>query len=939
MSKTIISDIREQDPIWINEKNDWLKGFLIARDGENYLVEHKSIKFLVDKIFIRNNDEIDCKDNLIDIPFLNEPSILNAINLRFDLNKIYTYTGKILISVNPFKNLELYSEEVMKKYKRDNNLVPHIYEIANNAYKNFEENQTILISGESGAGKTHATRNIMKYLAYISHKERDNINIEEKVIQSNPILEAFGNAKTTRNDNSSRFGKFIKLQLNNSKELIGGKIETYLLEKIRVVSQSEKERNFHIFYQLLSSDKKEKYYLEDFSKYKFLNNKYIYRCDNVEDDEDFLLTLNGMRVIGFTEIEIDNIFKIISSILHIGNIEIIDGSICNMELLYKISKLLNIKSELIVNSLLYRFIEVQNEIIRIDLKSGEIDAAKNSLSMKLYEDLFTFIVRKINIKLDKGSDKFIGILDIFGFESFNINRFEQLCINYTNEKLQQQFNMYIFKLEQIEYESEGIDWTEIKFPDNQECINLLAGKNSLIDMLDEETRLPKGSSDNFTKRFLKRYNNNKYLEGNKKYAGSKFTIRHYAGEVEYTTDYFYEKNKDLISNEIKDLLGNIPYLKIEESSKKKKSVMIQFRKSLNSLMNLIDKTEPHYIRCIKPNDMNKSNYLNRARVNDQLKYSGILEAIKVARAGYPIRYKKSVFDKRYFMINNFTKIVDSKDYKVGKSKIFLKMSGFNKLEKRKKEILEEKLILIQKMIRMFLIRNRYRLLLSKIVILQTFGRIIISKCLLNKLRKNKNSIEIQKIFRSYILKKKYQYLRRCIILIQRYYRDYVLKIRTNVCIKIQTFYRGYIAHKKYKSFLVRLVKLQKVIRKFLKYQNTVNNKNKKLEKELEQLKIKNEKDKKELSKHLKELETKVLQEEENRIKKERELEELKEATIKEKRVNLAKEKELEILSNGMKRSITEKMRLTKQIEELIIENDKIRRLANNRGISDTCLLM
>ena len=328
--------------IWIYLDNDWKKGYIL---DNNVYYDDKIID--ISNYETCNSDEIDCKDNLIDIPHLNEPSVLNAVNLRFNQNKIYTYTGKILISVNPFKDFGLYSDKNIQNYKIDSiksSLEPHIFQIADNAYKNlikFNKNQTILISGESGAGKTHGTKVMMKYLTKLSDTGN---KIEEKVIQSNPILEAFGNAKTLRNDNSSRFGKFIKLQFNDNYKLIGAKIETYLLEKIRLINQADGERNFHIFYQLLSGldeNDKKKYCFDNFDSSKFANYKNIYK-------DELKLTLDAFNIMGFTQTEIERVFELTSAVLNLGKISLREEHepkylfLDNENLFINLEKLLNI---------------------------------------------------------------------------------------------------------------------------------------------------------------------------------------------------------------------------------------------------------------------------------------------------------------------------------------------------------------------------------------------------------------------------------------------------------------------------------------------------------------------------------------------------------------------------------------------------------------------
>ena len=921
-----------KDPIWVRNENDWLRGFLIEKKDNKFIISIKDIIYEVDSYETRNDDKIDCQNNLINIPHLNEPSILNAINLRYNKNIIYTYTGKILISVNPFKNLGLYTTELINDYQNKRLVEPHLFQIANNTYSQFINDQTILVSGESGAGKTHATRSLMKFLAHVSSNKSNNI--QNKVIQSNPILEAFGNAKTLRNDNSSRFGKFIKLLFNKNNKLTGSQINTYLLEKTRVVHQEENERNFHIFYQLLESNIKEDYYLTSCEDYKYLNNQYILRNDNVLDKDDFELTMNAFYIMGFTKEEIDLIFKIVASILHIGNINFTEKGIENSVILMPILQMLGINKETLINALCFRHLNVQNETYKIDLKDDEKLHAKNSLCMKLYSTLFSFIVNKINLELTDNGDKFIGILDIFGFESFSINRFEQLCINYTNETLQQQFNKYIFKLEQIEYEKEGIDWQHITFPDNKLCLDMIAGKLGLIDMLDEESKIPKGSSKNFTNRFLKKYKENDYIKFNRKYRDSKFGIIHYAGNVEYNTDEFYERNMDKISNEINSLVDKLPIS--DKNNKLNKTVLIQFRSSLNKLMKVINNTEPHYIRCIKPTDLNKPNLFDRGRVNDQLKYSGVLEAIKVARAGYPVRFKKELFKIKYRLIDNWESYLTKKDYCLGHTKIFLKSNGYEKLEDEKRRKVIEQVLIIQKYTRRYLCQLFYKKVRKCIIILQSFNRLIIAKKLANEKLCERSSILIQKTFRRYNKRCGFLNIKNKIIMIQRLCRTYRNKKVNNASIIIQKYYRCFIIQNEYIKTVNKIKKIQRLVRDFLKEQGQLKNKAQKLKKELEkerkrilELERKKEEELEKERQRVLELEREQLLvlEEQKRIKEELEMKQrlMEEEQKKKEEENQKIKDEMNIIKDGMERSINEKMDLTKRLAEVLLENDRMRR--------------
>ena len=315
------------------------------------------------------------------------------------------------------------------------------------------------------------------------------------------------------------------------------------------------------------------------------------------------------------------------------------------------------------------------------MKQEECVKTRNSMAMKLYSNMFDYIVETINKKLKSNCESFIGILDIFGFESFETNSFEQFCINYTNETLQEQFNEYMFKLEQKEYEAEEIDWQHITFPDNKECLSLIESKGGIIKMLDEECKLPRGSDKNFTNKLWKKFPNNHYIKKNKKYKDTRFIINHYAGEVEYTSTEFCEKNRDIVSDTIQTLLNTITIIndKSEVTSRiNMKTLAVQFKNQLRQLMSVISETSSHYIRCIKPNDMNIQNNFNRVRVNQQIKYSGILAAIKVSRAGYPIRFLKNEFNNRYGIIpsfNNYEQLlsqIEKQYYIIGKTKIFFK---------------------------------------------------------------------------------------------------------------------------------------------------------------------------------------------------------------------------------------------------------------------------
>jgi len=903
--------------IWIYKNNEWILAKLKKKIENKYEIIVKNESLIIDHIEIKNKDEEDSVNDFINIPHLNEPSILNGLNLRYISNNIYTYTGKILISVNPFKNLGLYTKKNMDYYKNTENNNPHLYQITKEAYNNminFNNNQSILVSGESGAGKTHATKMMLEYITYISGKDKE---IEQKILLSNPILEAFGNAKTIRNDNSSRFGKFIKLGFNNYK-LIGATINTYLLEKIRLIYQGNNERNFHIFYLIMKGmdkDMKSKYFIEE-TEYNYLKNGYIKRSDDVNDLEEFNITLDAFKKLDFSNNDIDLIFKITCGILNLGNIKFDqDGHILNKQQVDIVSKLLNVPHDLLLFTLLNRNLIVSGEKFEIKLKKKECVYTRDSISMKLYQYLFDFILVKINNSLKNNikNELFIGILDIFGFESIEYNSFEQLCINYTNEKLQNQFNKYIFELEQEEYKKEQINWDTIKFPDNSECLKLIDGKFGILSMLDEECKLPKGNDINFTSKITKKYKDNIYFIKNKKFNNEKISINHYAGEVIYNTNNFCEKNKDIVSNEINILLKKIEICNINDEKNisilKSKSLSFQFKNQLKELINIINKTTTHYIRCIKPNDLNESDNFNKKKIVHQLKYCGVLEAIKVARSGYAIKMKFNYFMKRYKMIENCKSIklfsennyLNKNDYQIGLTKVFLKTDSYEFLENLRLNKLNINATNIQKIIRKFIIRKNYLIKYISIITIQGFCRIIIAKNKLNLLKKIKSQIIISKYFRKYLCYKSYNSKRNNIIYIQNYYRKYKINYLTFYCkiiqklfkkylnkkvsleeikikniIKIQKYIRKFIYKNKFKKSLRTIIRLQRNFRKKKNSKNLIIKQNKKLNKEIlkkdnilkeNEFRIKNlEERQEEMLKIIKKLENIQKEEEENNIK-------------------------------------------------------------------------
>lgn len=532
------------------------------------------------------------------------------------------------------------------------------------------------------------------------------LSIMERVLQSNPVLEAFGNARTLRNDNSSRFGKFIELGFSRAGHLMGAKVQTYLLEKVRIAFHATGERNYHIFYQLLrgaTEEMKEKYYLLEGSTggLELPNCFHLTKqggaplLKEFSDESGFDFTLNAMRALGWAEEVIDNVCSLIAGLLHLGEISFVTkesdsgqdaAGIADEDAVKRTSKLLGVDFEKLELCLTQKIVVARGEEIKTELTPDRAADARDALAKTIYGSLFLWVVDQVNQSIcwenDKDIRSSVGVLDIFGFECFAINSFEQLCINFTNEALQQQFNKFIFKLEQEEYDAEKIDWAFISFPDNQDCLDTIQQKKTgILAMLDDECRLPKGSDGNWAKRMYDQWipEKNQTVSENTRFSATKgqqasaiFCVRHFAGIVEYRSETnFMEKNKDEVPITAQNLLETAHWQLVKDvyalqkketedragdasSSKrgqpKQKTVSQQFKDQLQSLIASVEITDPHYIRCLKPNDAAKANFLTRKRLTEQLRYGGVLEAVRVARAGYPVRLTHQAFFQRYRML-------------------------------------------------------------------------------------------------------------------------------------------------------------------------------------------------------------------------------------------------------------------------------------------------
>ena len=630
-------------------------------------------------------------DDLVMLPKITEAEIVDNLHKRHSYDAIYTNIGPVLIVVNPYKDLGLTTDDYVRLYKGKfrHELPPHIFALSEETYramKNEKTDQCVIISGESGAGKTVAAKQIMQYIAAVSGHSDSVEFIKNVILDSNPLLEAFGNAKTIRNNNSSRFGKYFEIRFDQKGDPIGGKITNYLLEKSRVVYQQPGERNFHIFYQLLYgadqelADRLQLYSPENFH---YVNQSQCYTVDGVDDTKEFQDVIQAMDTMGISLEERNTIFEIVAGILHIGNVPFAEDDHGNAYItdrteLEITAALWQVPVENLEYALTYRQmtsgVGAHKEVFQSPLNLVQADGTRNALAKDIYDRLFTWLVEKVNIALDKWKLPHvcvIGILDIFGFEIFDHNGFEQFCINYVNEKLQQYFIEKTLKEEQEEYVAEGIQWTPIKYFNNKIVCDLIEGKNppGLFSLLDDTcATIHAQGGDATDEKFLQKANSIHSTHAHFHAFTGAFNIMHYAGEVTYEISGFTDKNKDMLFQECIDCMraSNSEFLynlfpvtpeeQAAQSGQRKRPTTAGFKikTSANLLMDTLSSCAPHYIRCIKPNDVKKPGAWEQERVRHQVQYLGLLENVKVRRAGYASRMPFDRFLRRYKKLSKKT---------------------------------------------------------------------------------------------------------------------------------------------------------------------------------------------------------------------------------------------------------------------------------------------
>ncbi|CAN4123715.1 unnamed protein product [Withania somnifera] len=803
----------------------WELATFISKSGNEVVISlsgGKVLKVKADDLTPANPDILDGVDDLMQLSYLNEPSVLYNLQYRYNRDKIYTKAGPVLVAVNPFKKVALYSNEYIEAYKRKSVECPHVYAITDMAIREMvrdEVNQSIIISGESGAGKTETAKIAMQYLAALG----GGSGIEDEILKTNPILEAFGNAKTLRNDNSSRFGKLIEIHFSETGKISGANIQTFLLEKSRVVQCSEGERSYHIFYQLCAGAPgalKEKLNLKDVSEYNYLRQSNCHSISGVDDAEQLRIVMEALDVVHISKEDQESVFSMLAAVLWLGNISFTASDNENHadpvvdEGLTTVSTLIGCGVEELKLALSTRKMRVRNDDIVQKLTLSQAADTRDALAKSIYSCLFDWIVEQINKSLAVGkrrTGRSISILDIYGFESFERNSFEQFCINYANERLQQHFNRHLFKLEQEEYIQDGIDWTKVDFDDNQDCLNLFEKKPlGLLSLLDEESTFPNGTDMSFANKLKQHLSSNLCFRGER---GKAFTVSHYAGEVTYDTTGFLEKNRDLLHSNSIQLLSSCKYhlpqtfasnmlsqsekpvvgplYKSGGADSQKLSVSTKFKGQLFQLMKRLENTTPHFIRCIKPNNFQSPGKYEQGLVLQQLRCCGVLEVVRISRSGFPTRMPHQKFARRYgfllldhfasqdplsvsvAILHQFNILPDM--YQVGFTKLFFRTGQIGVLEDTRNRTLHG-ILRVQSCFRGHQVRRHLKQFRRGIATFQSFVRgEKARKEYAILLQRHRAAVSIQKQIKGRTKRKTYENVHGASIVIQSVIRGWLVR--------------------------------------------------------------------------------------------------------------------------------------------------------------------
>ncbi|XP_073960538.1 unconventional myosin-IXb-like [Choristoneura fumiferana] len=883
---------------------------------ENFSVDPQLIKDYFQRFLYQPKDRE--YPDLCQLPELNEQTLLDNLRARFAAGYIYTYVGSILIALNPFKFYPIYNPKYVKLYQNKrigSSLPPHIFAVADAAYHCMlreRTNQCIVISGESGSGKTESTNFLLHHLTALSQKGSHGSGVEQTILSAGPVLEAFGNAKTAHNNNSSRFGKFIQVNYKENGMVHGAVVQKYLLEKSRICSQGRNERNYHVFYYLLagaSEQEKEQLHLLSVDKYNYLSRTGCSEVPGVDEQYEFSRLKQSMEMVGFTMDKQRRLFAVLSAVLLLGNVEFQPQrksyhhdeavGVRNPEVVSLISSLLRVKQETLLAALTSKRARASGETLVINYRMPEAIATRDAMAKCLYGALFDWIVMQVNHALLSKKDTLrehqghsIGVLDIFGFEDFGpSNSFEQLCINYANEHLQYYFNQHVFKYEQEEYRREGIRWTDIGFSDNTGCLQLIEGKpGGLLCVLDDQCNFPWATNDTLLQKFNSVHEENPFYEKPQRREPA-FVVRHYAGRVKYQATAMREKNLDLMRQDIvsvlknsslafvRELVGVDPvavfrwaivraffrgYFAFLEAGRKHRvlrvdgasrvpappstrpttassceyhhhhqkyksfrprerakkglknlqsvktlagrtaapagkrkqplTVAAQFQHSLAALMETLNQANPFFIRCIKSNSDKVPNVFDEETVQRQLRYTGMLETVRIRQAGYNVRLTYEEFiqlyrillpkgllssqnDVRHFLA---TLNLDRDNYQLGGTKIFMRESEQTKLEYRLHQQIMASIITIQRWFRAVLERRRFLALRRASLLIQVSAVIGITiPCFVSQrqwlVARHEAATKVQAFFRGSRVRRWYLRLRDSVVAFQAASRGYLLR--------------------------------------------------------------------------------------------------------------------------------------------------------------------
>lgn len=875
--------------VWISDPDAvWVSAVLLQAysPGEKHLSLQLSdgkevnypVKAASDLPPLGNPDILEGENDLTALSFLHEPAVLHNLRVRFlDYSSIYTYCGIVLVAINPYDQLPIYGEEVIDAYSGQDmaDMEPHIFSVAEEAYRMMireEKNQSIIISGESGSGKTVTAKFSMRYFAVVGGAAQQT-SVEERVLASNPIMESIGNAKTTRNDNSSRFGKYIEIGFGMKGDISGANMRTYLLEKSRVVFQASAERNYHIFYQLCAArglPELRSLKLNTPESFHYTSQGGQMTIPGIDDSVDLERTRNAFTILGVQSDQQMEIFRILAAVLHLGNVNIegigrdserssIDADDNSLAIF---SKLLGVERSQMAHWLCHRRLAVGGEMLVKPLPGQQALEARDALAKHIYGQLFTWTVQRLNSALRAKREKpksFIGVLDIYGFETFDRNSFEQFCINYANEKLQQQFNRHVFQLEQEEYIKEELAWDTIAFSDNQQCISLIEGQLGLFDLLDEECRMPKGSDESWVQKLYDQHLTSRPHPFFRKprMSNSAFIVDHFADSVQYECEGFLDKNRDTVFEELINILkasqselvaelfqqqGNVPPVANGSVRTGKRAtrehrltVGFQFRQSLQMLMDTLNSTAPHYVRCIKPNDLKEAFLFDPHRTVQQLRACGVLETIRISAAGYPTRWTYEEFFIRYRILLQGPQdqsqaqalcrealpelIPDPDQYCFGKTKVFFRAGQVALLERLRAERLCHAAVIIQSRVRGWLARLRYTRICWATITIQKHCRGALARRLALSLRYTKATLVIQKTYRMLVVRQLFLVIRNATITIQAFTRGTLTRRRyraflaERAAVLLQARVRGWLARQAYRRVRAAVVLLQCCVRR------------------------------------------------------------------------------------------------------------------------------